>query len=72
LVLHGQVPSFYLVQIAQALVSRLPGVQQVENRLQVTAAGVAPQSPPLEKHEASSRSKPLFTGRGWDEVLSLG
>jgi osmotically-inducible protein OsmY len=45
LTLHGQVPTFYLLQIAQELVCRLPGVEEVENRIVVASAeGVAGNS----------------------------
>lgn len=35
-VLHGEVPSYHLKQVAQAVVQRLAGVGRVENRLSVT------------------------------------
>ena len=35
LALEGRVPSYYLMQMARALVSNLPGVERIENRLQV-------------------------------------
>ena len=37
-VLSGTVPTFYLKQMAQALASHTPGVQQIENRLHVTSS----------------------------------
>jgi osmotically-inducible protein OsmY len=35
LVLAGVVPSFYLLQIAQTLLMRVPGVRAVRNRMEV-------------------------------------
>ena len=35
LTLHGNLPSFYLKQIAQATVAKVPGVEQIHNRVQV-------------------------------------
>lgn len=35
LTLGGQVPSFYLKQMAQTLVREMPGVARVDNRLEV-------------------------------------
>jgi osmotically-inducible protein OsmY len=35
-VLSGTVPTFHLKQLAQALASHTPGIQQIENRLLVT------------------------------------
>ncbi|MCA9217469.1 MAG: hypothetical protein KDB27_30585 [Planctomycetales bacterium] len=35
LVLSGQVPSFYLKQILQTVLSELDGVEQIENRVEV-------------------------------------
>lgn len=35
LVLRGQVPSYYLKQIAQTVVAKLPGVKQIDNQIQV-------------------------------------
>ena len=35
LLLDGKVPSFYLKQTAQSLLSTIDGVERVENRLQV-------------------------------------
>jgi osmotically-inducible protein OsmY len=72
LVLEGRVPTFYLLQLAQALVCRLPGVQQVENRLQVQAASNHLDRPSRERpHEPPPRAKPRFSARGWQEALSL-
>jgi osmotically-inducible protein OsmY len=34
-VLYGRVPSFYMKQIAQTLVSKIPGVDVIANRLRV-------------------------------------
>lgn len=36
--LHGQVPSFYLKQLAQAMVGKLAEVERVENELEVGSA----------------------------------
>lgn len=38
LLLRGRVPTYYLKQIAQAFVASVPGVEQVDNRIQVFAA----------------------------------
>ncbi len=38
LTLRGQVPSFYLKQVAQELIRRLDGAEEVNNRLEVAAA----------------------------------
>lgn len=35
LYLHGQLPTFYLKQLVQEIVRRLPGVQRVENEIDV-------------------------------------
>ncbi len=35
LTLRGQVPSYYLKQMAQSLVDRIPGVLQLDNQLDV-------------------------------------
>jgi osmotically-inducible protein OsmY len=35
LALKGQVPSYYLMQMASSLVSQVPGVERIENRLEV-------------------------------------
>jgi osmotically-inducible protein OsmY len=35
LILRGQVPNFYLKQLAQALVAEVPGVSEVHNRIVV-------------------------------------
>jgi len=35
LVLRGHLPSYYLKQVAQTVVARVEGVQQVDNRVQV-------------------------------------
>ena len=40
--LRGQVPSFYLKQVAQTLIHQLEGVEEVNNRLEVAA----PPCPP--------------------------
>jgi len=37
LTLRGQVPSFYLKQVAQELILRLDGAEEVNNRLEVVA-----------------------------------
>ncbi len=37
--LRGRLPSFYLNQLAQELVRRVPGVHQVHNRIQVDFCG---------------------------------
>jgi osmotically-inducible protein OsmY len=70
LVLHGRAPSFYLVQLAQALVCRLPGVEQVENRIQVTSPSTH-EEPRVPDHDPAPRKERRFTGRAWDEALSL-
>jgi len=40
LTLRGRVPSYYLKQIAQHLVDSLPGVEKIDNRLEVVASRV--------------------------------
>lgn len=35
LVLNGRVPTYYLKQVAQTIVRQLPGVRQIENRVDV-------------------------------------
>ena len=40
LILRGRVPSYYLKQIAQCLVDCLPGVQKIDNHLEVVAPHV--------------------------------
>ena len=37
LLLRGQVPTYYLKQIAQTVVARVPGVEHVDNRIHVFA-----------------------------------
>ncbi len=46
LTLHGQVPTFYLLQVAQELVCRLPGVEVVENRIVVQPESTTASAPP--------------------------
>jgi len=36
LLLQGRVPTYYLKQIAQTVVARVPGVERVDNRIQVS------------------------------------
>ena len=38
LLLQGQVPTFHLKQIAQTVVAEVPGVEQVDNQIQVLGA----------------------------------
>jgi hypothetical protein len=38
LTLRGRVSSFYITQLAQALAARIPGVEEVVNRIEVTEA----------------------------------
>jgi osmotically-inducible protein OsmY len=42
LTLRGQVPSFYLKQVAQELIRRLNGAEEVNNRLEVSAPPCSP------------------------------
>jgi osmotically-inducible protein OsmY len=35
LILRGQVPTYYLKQVAQTAVARIPGVQKVDNQIEV-------------------------------------
>ncbi len=42
LILRGQVPTFYLKQVAQTLVRRLEGVGEINNRLEVAAQSCPP------------------------------
>lgn len=37
LTLQGRVPSYYLKQLAQALLAELPGVARIDNRVEVVA-----------------------------------
>ena len=37
LVLRGELPSYYLKQVAQTAVSQVDGVQQVDNRIEVSS-----------------------------------
>ena len=37
-VLYGRVPSYYLKQLAQVKVTGLPGVERVENRIEVAVS----------------------------------
>jgi osmotically-inducible protein OsmY len=39
--LRGRVPSYFLKQIAQSIVTRQPGVERVVNRIEVTSAPAA-------------------------------
>ncbi len=56
LTLRGRVPSYYLKQMAQYMVDSLPGVQKIDNHLEVVVSrvfdgagrGVADSSPPAE------------------------
>ena len=43
LTLTGQVPSFYLKQVAQTLVGNMPDVRQVVNQLVVVSEGEDPE-----------------------------
>lgn len=54
LTLHGQVPTFYLLQVAQELVCRLPGVEAVENRIVVQPDTAAPAPPPVAEPPTAS------------------
>jgi len=38
LTLQGRVPSYYLKQLAQSLLSEVPGVVQIDNRVEVVAS----------------------------------
>ena len=41
LTLHGALPSYFLKQVAQTLVSRLPSVQHINNRIAVRVSGAS-------------------------------
>ena len=43
LVLRGCVPTYYLKQVAQAAVSRLEGVERIDNQIKVVAPAVLPR-----------------------------
>lgn len=49
--LRGKVPTFYLKQLAQTLMQRIAGVEQVANRIEV----VEPGQTPLPRTAAISR-----------------
>jgi osmotically-inducible protein OsmY len=61
LLLRGQVPSYYLKQVAQEAVADLVGVRVVRNELDVAAAGTS------EEGDARGQAPPVATpeGRGW-------
>jgi hypothetical protein len=46
LLLRGQVPSYYLRQLAQEAVAGLPGVRAVRNEVEVLAGEAPPVAPP--------------------------
>lgn len=53
LAVRGRVPTFYLKQLAQTVVSRVPGVEQVANRVEVIPPGQPlpnRQEPTVEMH----------------------
>jgi hypothetical protein len=58
LTLHGQVPTFYLLQVAQELVCRLPGVEEVEKRIVVDPSPPIAQAPAkVEPTDSRSEQK---------------
>ena len=72
--LSGEVPSFYMVQVAQTLVAGLSGIEEVESRLHVRGISAAPDSAdsdPPERTIPSPKSRLRFAGPSWDEALSL-
>jgi hypothetical protein len=71
LVLSGEVPSFYMVQVAQTLVAGLPGVEQVESHLHVSGCCTLSDDDPPDRKIPSPKSRPRFAGPSWDEALSL-
>ncbi len=71
LVLSGEVPSFYMVQVAQTLVAGLPGVEQVESHLHVSGCCTLSNDDPPDRKIPSPKSRPRFAGPSWDEALSL-
>jgi osmotically-inducible protein OsmY len=51
LTLRGRVPTYHLKQLAQADVAEVPGVIEVDNRVEVVASGSF-QDPARRQHEA--------------------
>jgi len=45
LTLRGCLPSYYLKQVAQTTVSRLPGVERIVNQIEVVAPGLRTPCP---------------------------
>ncbi|MBL8830148.1 MAG: BON domain-containing protein [Planctomycetaceae bacterium] len=54
--IRGRVPTFYLKQLAQTVVSRVPGVEQVANRVEVIPPGqpLPGRQEPTVEHPGSS------------------
>jgi osmotically-inducible protein OsmY len=67
LTLHGHVPTFYLLQVAQELVCRLPGVEEVENRIVVDPecrtlpSAVEPSASPSKLSRRLRVGRPLLS-----------
>jgi hypothetical protein len=57
-VLSGVVPSFYLKQLAQALLLRLGELQGVSNLLEVRSGGPAPEGVALRPRVGGGRGVP--------------
>jgi hypothetical protein len=38
LTLHGNVPSFYLKQVLQSILKDVPGIERIDNRVDVVSA----------------------------------
>ena len=52
--LSGHLPSFYLKQVLQTIVGDLPGVQSVDNAVEVTVGTGRRQMPPKDPSRPSS------------------
>jgi osmotically-inducible protein OsmY len=56
LVLRGRVPSYYLKQLAGAIVAEVEGVQRIDNRLEIVGAAVyRPGGPAAQPTEGGQR-----------------
>ena len=59
LTLQGRVPSYYLKQLAQALLAELPGVAQIDNRVEVVGP-VSFQNPGWRESDSRDSSQVGF------------
>jgi hypothetical protein len=58
--LHGQLPTYYLKQVAQELAAGVSGVRRVINRIEIFNDGCRDQRPPVEGD--SARRPPFAPG----------